>query len=140
MYELPLNEFYDQLTAGDVFRDCTGDACAGDEIIFSEGVFGGSFRSPKFLGDRAIRARIVKDSYGETRGQHTFTLEIIAAAGYDAAELKPGARIRRKGRNVYRNGTARRLWENEAERADALQEKHSRGDCARAKKELARAF
>lgn len=135
-----MNDLEKTLCGTDAFRDCTGDACAGDEIIFTEAVFGGSFRSPKFLGDRAIRARIVKDSYGDARGQHTFTLEIIAAAGYDAAELKPGERIRRKGRNVYRNGTARRLWENEDDRADALQEKHSRGDCARAKKELARVF
>lgn len=135
-----MNDFVNTLRGPDAFCSCTGDACAGDEIIFTEGVFGGSFRSPKFLGDRAIRARIVKDSYGDARGQHTFTLEVIAAAGYDSGELKPGTAIRRKGRNVYRNGTARRLWEDEAARADALHEKHSRGDCARAKKALDRVF
>ena len=135
-----LNDLEKTLCGADSFRDCTGDACIGDEVIFNEGVFGGSFRSPKFLGNRAIRARIVKDSYGETRGQHTFTLEIVAASGYDSGELAPGSRIRRKGRNVYRNGTARRAWDDESKRGAALDEKHHRGDCARAKKEIARAF
>ena len=44
------------------------------------------------------------------------------------AELQ---RIRRKGRNVYRNGTSRMAWADEALRNEARQEKHSRGDIAR---------
>ncbi len=30
--------------------NCTGDACVGDEIAFERAIFGGSFRSPKFIG------------------------------------------------------------------------------------------
>lgn len=110
--------------------NCTGNACTGDVILFSEGVFGGSFRKPKFLGERRIAARIVKDSYGDTKQQHTFTLEVIASDGHDA--LKSGSKTTRKGRNVYRNGTMRQAWPDENARKAALSEKHERGDLARA--------
>ncbi|MFQ5534775.1 MAG: hypothetical protein ACE5EM_08140 [Sphingomonadales bacterium] len=113
--------------------DCTGDICVGDVIEFTEGVFGGSYRRPKFLGDRTIRARVVKDSYGSARQQHTFTLEIIESTGLDP--LKINTVTRRKGRNVYRNGTRRQPWADEAERQAALDEKHHRGDVARAERE-----
>lgn len=110
--------------------NCTGDACNGDVILFSEAVFGGSFRKPKFLGERRIVARIVKDSYGNAKQQHTFSLEVIASDGYDA--LTPGAKTTRKGRNIYRNGTMRQPWNDEAARKTVLDDKHDRGDAARA--------
>jgi len=108
----------------------TGDVCVGDEILFSEAVFGGSFRKPKFLGEREIAAKVVKDSYGASKQQHTFTLEIIASAGEQP--LTAGTITTRKGRNVYRNGTSRKPWADEAARKAALNEKHGRGDAARA--------
>lgn len=110
--------------------DCRGDACTGDVILFIEGVFGGSFRKPKFLGERRVVARIVKDSYGSAKQQHTFTLEVIDSDGVDA--LIAGAKTTRKGRNIYRNGTTRQPWTDEAEREAALDDKHQRGDNARA--------
>lgn len=113
--------------------NCTGDACTGDVILFSEAVFGGSFRKPKFLGERRIAARIVKDSYGGAKQQHTFSIEVIESDGYDA--LPSGTKTTRKGRNVYRNGTMRRAWASEAERKIAVDEKHQRGDAARAIRE-----
>lgn len=109
--------------------DCTGDVCAGDVILFTEGVFGGSYRRPKYLGERRIAAKIVKDSYGGTKQQHTFTIEVIASDGYSALEV--GTKTTRKGRNIYRNGTMRQPWDNEAERSSVLDDKHKRGDCAR---------
>ncbi|MDP1628879.1 hypothetical protein [Parvibaculum sp.] len=108
----------------------TGDVCVGDEILFSEAVFGGSFRKPKFLGEREIAARVVKDSYGAAKQQHTFTLEILASDGYQP--LTAGSMTTRKGRNVYRNGTSRKPWADEAARRTALDKKHGRGDAARA--------
>jgi hypothetical protein len=107
----------------------TGDSVTGDIILFTEAVFGGSHRSPKFLGDRRVVARIIKDSYGSAKQQHTFSLEIIASDGYQP--LTAGAKTTRKGRNVYRNGTARLPWEDETARKIALDEKHGRGDAAR---------
>lgn len=113
--------------------DCTGDACTGDVILFTEAVFGGSFRNPNFLGERRVAARIVKDSYGSAKQQHTFTIEVIESDGYDA--LTAGTTTKRKGRNIYRNGTTRQRWANEADRKSALDDKHRRGDAARGARE-----
>ncbi len=108
---------------------CAGDACAGDTILFGEAVFGGPFRKPRFLGERRIVARIVKDGYGAGKQQHTFTLEIIASDGIEP--LAAGSKTTRKGRNVYRNGTMRAPWPDETVRGQALDDKHARGDVAR---------
>lgn len=116
---------------GDEFEiNCTGDVCVGDIIRFSEAVFAGSFRRPQHVGDRVLIARVTADSYGSNKQQHTFTLEILACEG--AEPIAAGTRLRRKGRNVYRNGTLRRAWDDERERAAVLAEKHTRGDAARA--------
>ena len=117
-------------------RDCTGDAVAGDVVVFTEAVFAGSFRKPKFQGERRIVARILKDSYGEAKQQHTFTLEILQSDGHNP--LKPGSKTTRKGRNVYRNGTWRQVWDDENARARALEDKHARGDAARSEREIRR--
>lgn len=111
--------------------DCTGDICLGDTIQFAEAVFGGSYRKPRYLGDRTITAKVVNDSYGKNKQQHTFTLEIISAYGYDAYSLVEKLTIRRKGRNIYRNGTKRMRWPDENKRSAVLSEKHARGDAAR---------
>ena len=110
--------------------NCTGDVVAGDHIRFSEGVFSGSYRKPKYQGERIIEALVVRDSYGEAKQQHTFTLEVTASEGEDA--LLVGKTIRRKGRNVYRNDAQRKPWADETQRGEALEEKHQRGDNARA--------
>ena len=122
------------ITTTDFTMNCTGDVVTGDEILFTEAVFGGSYRKPKFLGERRVAARVVNDSYGVDRQQHTFTLEILASDGY--SPLAAGAKTTRKGRNVYRNGTTRRLWADEAARETARNEKHRRGDFARAAREI----
>jgi len=114
--------------------DTTGDVVAGDTIRFSEGVFGGSFRNPKYQGDRVIIAKVVKDSYGKDKQQHTFTLEVVECEGVEP--LQAGSRTARKGRNVYRNGTKRLLWNDESKRRLVADEKHTRGDKARAEREV----
>ena len=113
--------------------DCTGNACTGDIILFTEGVFGGSFRKPKFLGQRRIAGRITKDSYGSGKQQHTFTIEVVGSDGCDA--LAPGTMTRRKARSVYRNGTMRQPWADESARQAALDDKYQRGNAARAARE-----
>lgn len=109
---------------------CTGDVCSGDAILFTEAVFGGSYRTPKFIGERRIAARIVNDSYGAHKQQHTFSLVVIASDGVEP--LVAGTATRRKGRNVYRNGVMRQPWADEEARRAALHDKHARGDAARA--------
>ena len=101
--------------------NCTGDVCRGDEITFQRDKFTGSYFKPKYDGQETIYARVVKDSYGKDKQQHTFTLEC----------LETGRIFRIKGRNVYAYGTYRRRWKNEEERNMILTEKHARGDEAR---------
>lgn len=109
--------------------DATGDVVTGDTVLFAEGVFGGSLRQPAFEGYRWIKAEVVKDSYGADKQQHTFTLKVLGSDGHQP--LKPSETIRRKGRNVYRYGTQRELWDDERKREEAATEKHGRGDAAR---------
>ncbi len=114
---------------------CTGDVVAGDKIVFDEAVFSGSFKKPKFVRNRKIYAEVIKESYGTAKQQHTFTLMVIES---DDATIKPGSKILRKGRNIYREGTFRKPWSDESQREIALNEKHTRGDRARAKRDLRR--
>lgn len=109
--------------------DCTGDVVTGDTIKFTEGVFAGSYRKPNYQGERTLEAEVIKDSYGDLKQQHTFTLKVLKSEGYQPFDA--GKIIRRKGRNIYRNGTKRKLWEDESLRYQAQAEKHSRGDVAR---------
>ena len=79
------------------------DLTAGCKIEFTENVYGGSYRKPTFLGERQIVGTIVQESYGDRRGQHTFTIDVISATGYDASKVLDQTKILRKGRNVYKN-------------------------------------
>ena len=73
------------------------------KISITEPVFSGSHRRPKFVGERTIVGKIVRDSYGAQSGQHTFTVLVESASGVDAPES--GKTIRRKGRTLYKNAT-----------------------------------
>jgi len=116
--------------------DCTGDVVVGDTILFIETVWGGSYRTPTNQGERIIIAEVVKDSYGEKKQQHTFSLKIIDSIG--VCPLLKGIITRRKGRNVYRNGTNRLPWDCRKARTLALNEKHSRGNVAREARDIRR--
>ena len=106
---------------------CTGDAVTGDEIRFERATFSGSFRNARFAGFEKITGKIIKDSYGRDKQQHTFTLE-----------LENGSKMVIKGRNLYSNGTYRKPWADEPLRDKAADEKHARGDRARAAREIRR--
>ena len=109
--------------------NCTGDAVKGDYVRFERDVFTGSFRRPRYAGTEWIEGRIVAESYGADKQQHTFTIE------------RPnGEKMRIKGRNLYRNGCQRRIWADESERRAVAAEKHARGDIARARREARREF
>lgn len=107
---------------GDEFYSiyCTGDAVVGDDVCFERATFGGSFRKPKFAGFEKITGKIIKDSYGKEKQQHTFTLQLV-----------DNSIIRIKGRNLYKESTWRKSWEDESKRQIQLDEKHERGDEAR---------
>lgn len=116
--------------------DCTGDVVVGDTIIFDEIVWGGSYRKPINSGKRRIIAEVVKDSYGVEKQQHTFSLKVIDSTG--VYSLAKEIIIKRKGRNVYRNGTKRLPWECRESRTLALNEKYSRGNIAREARKIRR--
>lgn len=106
----------------DVYKiDCTGDCVVGDKICFERALFSGSFKSPKFDGFEKVQGEIISDSYGSGKQQHTFTIQI-----------ENGEKTKIKGRNLYKNGAFRQPWVNEKEREAKLEEKHARGDAARA--------
>lgn len=112
--------------------DCTGDVCVGDTIFFQEVIWGGTYRKPKAIGTRDISAKVLRDSYGVKKQQHTFSLEVISCnTEQEENNILYGKVIKRKGRNIYRSGTERLLWKDEQKRDEVLSEKHDRGNNAR---------
>jgi hypothetical protein len=109
--------------------DCTGDACVGDEVRFSRAKFRGSWRNPKFDGYELVTGKIINDSYGSQRQQHTFTIL-----------LEDGEKTLIKGRNLYANGLYRKRWKKEDDRKSALHEKHERGSLARSARDERKAM
>ena len=102
----------------------TGDCVVNDEVSFERATFSGSFRNAKFAGFELIQGKIIADSYGRDKQQHTFTIELL-----------DGSKIMIKGRNLYANGTYRKAWADETMRGIAAYEKHARGSKARASRE-----
>ena len=97
--------------------NCTGDCCEGDIVAY----YNANVSSDLLYG------RIVHESYGEAKQQHTFTLSLLPEGPYGPEQGT--ARI--KGRNLYRHGTWRQEWEDEARRKVAIEGKHQRGEAAR---------
>ncbi|PKU81494.1 Zinc finger CCCH domain-containing protein 62 [Dendrobium catenatum] len=86
-------------------------------------------RNGKVIGKRTIAGRVVKESYGSAKQQHTFTVEVLWSKGVKPLpSLYP---LLVKGRNLYRYRTFRQRWANEADRSKVLEEKHRRGATAR---------
>ncbi|KAJ8764446.1 hypothetical protein K2173_006186 [Erythroxylum novogranatense] len=106
--------------------NCKGDVCKGDVVLFTQKV---RSRSGKILGTRTVAGRVVKESYGSAKQQHTFTVEVLWSRGIK--KLPPLFPLLVKGRNLYRLRTFRQRWSNEAERVKVLAEKHQRGTAAR---------
>lgn len=101
--------------------DCTGNVCQGDEITFEKAVFEGSYPKSTFSYMERRFLKVLKESYGKDKQQHTFT----------CLDLETDAVVRIKGRNIYRNGCQRKVWENEDDRLKVLEDKYSRGTKAR---------
>lgn len=113
--------------------DCKGDVCIGDCIVFEEDVFEGDYPDTIFKGKRLVYGIVLKDSYGKAKQQHTFTILVLKSEGVDADKLEVSSKIRRKGRNVYKNITKRIYWFDEGIRMLVLDDKHQRGNEARQK-------
>ncbi|KAJ8546141.1 hypothetical protein K7X08_018724 [Anisodus acutangulus] len=112
--------------------NCTGDVCKGDVVLFKQKVykkFDKMTRGGEPLGKRTIAGRIVKESYGAAKQQHTFTVEVLWSQG--VKQLPPLFPLLVKGRNLYKLRTFRQRWKDEEERLEVLAEKHKRGEAAR---------
>jgi hypothetical protein len=66
--------------------NCTGDVVQGDVVLFEQKVYHSydfvsrSAAGPP-LGKRMVAGRVVSDSYGATKQQHTFTIEVLWSTG-----------------------------------------------------------
>ena len=96
--------------------DATGDACAGDTIKFTEKVFGGNWKNSQFLGERTIVAEIVRHTRSKKNLHHTFTMIVMESEG--THPLAVGAKIRRLGFKLNRNGVDRQNWSDEGSRQE----------------------
>ncbi|XP_050285197.1 zinc finger CCCH domain-containing protein 62-like [Quercus robur] len=118
--------------------NCKGDACTGDVVMFEQNVYemfniASRSASGPPCGKRIVAGRIVKESYGAAKQQHTFTIEVLWSKG--EKPLPPLHPLLIKGRNLYRLKTLRQRWEDEGKRQKVLMEKHSRGFVARSDRE-----
>ncbi|KAL4582356.1 hypothetical protein LXL04_006903 [Taraxacum kok-saghyz] len=112
--------------------NCTGDACKGDVVLFKQKIqnkFDKGGNRGNVIGKRTVAGRIVKESYGASKQQHTFTVEVLWNKGWKRLPVLSTLLV--KGRNLYRYGTFRQAWKSEAERSKVLEEKHKRGEAAR---------
>uniref|UniRef100_J3MN16 DUF7699 domain-containing protein n=2 Tax=Oryza brachyantha TaxID=4533 RepID=J3MN16_ORYBR len=117
--------------------NCKGDVCRGDAVLFKQKVYEKSGkRHSKCIGKRVVAGRVIKESYGKEKQQHTFTVQVFWSKG--VGKLPPLCLLLVKGRNLYRMMTFRQLWGNEVDRLKTLDEKHSRGDAARRVRALRR--
>ncbi|XP_047317992.1 zinc finger CCCH domain-containing protein 62 isoform X2 [Impatiens glandulifera] len=116
--------------------NCKGDACTGDVVMFEQNVYeiivSRSATGPS-CGTRTVAGRIVKESYGAEKQQHTFTIEVLWSEG--EKPLPPLHPLLIKGRNLYRLKTMRQRWEDEGERQKILSDKHARGSLARSNRD-----
>ncbi|KAJ7963322.1 Zinc finger CCCH domain-containing protein 62 [Quillaja saponaria] len=119
--------------------NCKGDACTGDVVLFEQNVYemfniaSRSAGAPP-CGKRIVAGRILKESYGAAKQQHTFTIEVLWSKG--EKPYPPLHPLLIKGRNLYRLKTLRQRWDDEEERQIILMDKHSRGFVARSDREV----
>uniref|UniRef100_A0ACD5YXV9 Uncharacterized protein n=1 Tax=Avena sativa TaxID=4498 RepID=A0ACD5YXV9_AVESA len=110
--------------------NCKGDVCRGDAVLFKQKVHEKSGKKhSKCIGKRIVAGKVIKESYGKEKQQHTFTIQVFWSKG--VGKLPPLYLLLVKGRNLYRMMTFRQPWANEQDRSKALEETHSRGDAAR---------
>jgi len=110
----------------DLTKDCI--------IEFTEAVFEGTYPNVSFSHERTIIGTIIKDSYGSKTGQHTFTIEVSEC---DDDSYPKGEKIRRKGRNVYKDCKVLKYPENHKELAD---DKHERSKSTKGSIAMNKAF
>lgn len=72
----------------------------GDLVTWTEGVFEGSFCSPKYVGDRTVAGVIEKSCYGSETTAHWLTIRVESSEGVQPVAV--GKALRRKAGTVYK--------------------------------------
>uniref|UniRef100_A0A0A9DGA6 DUF7699 domain-containing protein n=1 Tax=Arundo donax TaxID=35708 RepID=A0A0A9DGA6_ARUDO len=91
--------------------NCKGDVCRGDAVLFKQKVYEKSGkRHAKCIGKRIVAGKVIKESYGQEKQQHTFTIQVFWSKG--VGKLSPLHLLLVKGRNLYRMMTFRQPWPN----------------------------
>jgi hypothetical protein len=103
--KMPLKKEHINISINDFLQNINitekKDTTVDDIILFTEPVFKGSYPNSKYSGERRILAKVLKENYGKLKGQHTFSLVVLDSDGYEPIPV--GTKIRRLGRNVYKN-------------------------------------
>lgn len=108
--------------------NCTGDVVLGDEVMFVRAIW--EKKAINSYGKLAnvivdyelFEGKVVKESYGAKRGQHTFSIK----RKHDLLLIK--------GRNLYSIGVWRKKWPDENKRRSVADEKHERGAVVRSER------
>lgn len=108
----------DQKLAAAAGLPIASNIVVGDEILWVEAIFSGSFRNATFEGFAAFQGVIEKESYGAEKAQHTFTIR-----------LADGTTKRKKGRTIFKHACL--LVKKAAGRAELQTEKNVRGKAAK---------
>ncbi len=99
---------------------------AGTIVKFEEAIFTGSYKKPKFSHTATHTVRILRESYGARRGQHSFTLEVI-----ESTERRRGEVFRKMGRNLYPTA---QVIEYPKDHQEKVEEKRARAAIAKESK------
>lgn len=108
----------------------TYDIVIGDIILFSEPVWSGSYykgKKSRPSGERKILAEVIDENYGYEKQQHTFSLLVLDADGYESTDVLKKGKILRKGRNIYTDNTLSISNLDEKTREIYAENKHLRG-------------
>ncbi|CAI5529209.1 unnamed protein product, partial [Closterium sp. Naga37s-1] len=91
------------------FINCTGDVCRNDVVLFNQRISTRSIsrhEKKAMHGEfRLVAGRVVSESYGVKKQQHTFTVEVFWSSGLHALALMMQLLV--KGRVLYRHKTFR---------------------------------
>ncbi|CAI7728386.1 unnamed protein product, partial [Closterium sp. NIES-53] len=91
------------------FIHCTGDVCRNDVVLFNQRISTRSIsrhEKKAMHGEfRLVAGRVVSESYGVKKQQHTFTVEVFWSSGLHALALMMQLLV--KGRVLYRHKTFR---------------------------------
>ncbi|CAI5475536.1 unnamed protein product [Closterium sp. Yama58-4] len=122
--------------------NCTGDDCKNDVVLFNQRISARSVtrheRKATHGGYRSVAGRVVSESYGVKKQQHTFTVEVIWRSGLHA--LAPMTQLLVKGRVLYRHKTFRQVDPKEKAGQESLgilySREHFAAQCLDRKHEL----